>query len=182
MWRKATVVVIVRKDMSISMEDQNQDVRVLKEAGYNSCTGCKNPIESTKANLDKCVVWLTRVDFIIQPPLKIWLHAKTWERFKQSGKSCNCGILQLRYKRQFCISLYRNCGINKKKRIQNSTENGLVFVENQTYLFNAQINNFFLRSDFCYEDKLSPDAVFDMRFLFVFSDQHLMYSLQAFSG
>ena len=144
---------------------------VKKEAGYNSCTGCKNPIESTKANLDKCVVWLTRVDFIIQPPLKIWLHAKTWERFKQSGKSCNCGILQLRYKRQFCISLYRNCGINKKKRIQNSTENGLVFVENQTYLFiNVQMNNFFLRSDFCNEDMLSPDAVFSMRFLYVFSN------------
>ena len=90
---------------------------------------------------------------------------------------CNCGINV-----NFGISIYRNCGIHKKIRIQNSTENGLVFIENQTYLFNAQMNYFFLRSDFCNEDKLSPDAVFDMRFLFVFSDHHLMYLLQAFSG
>ena len=67
----------------------------------------------------------------------------------QSGKSCNCGILQLRYKHQFSISIYRNCSIHKKTRIQNSTENLLVFVINQTYLFNAQMKNFFLRSDFC---------------------------------
>ena len=97
---------------------------------------------------------------------------------------CNCGINVDFAFLYTAISIYRDCGINKKTRIQNSTENGLVFVENQTYLFNAQMNNFFLRSDFCNEDKLSPDAVFDMRFffMFVFSDQHHMCSLQAFSG
>ena len=89
------------------------------------------------------------------------------------------------------LTVYCNCGRNvnfaflytaiavytKRPRIQNSTENGLVFVENQTYLFNAQMNNFFLRSDFCNEDKLFLDAVIGMRFLFVF-----FRPAQAFSG
>ena len=53
------MVVIVRKDMSTSMEDQNRDARVLKRKQITTVVAVlavKTPTESTKANLEKCVV------------------------------------------------------------------------------------------------------------------------------
>ena len=87
----------------------------------------------------------------------------------QSGKSCDCGILQLRYKRQFCILFYRDCGVHKKTKFKIQQKMGS-FCRKSIISFNAQMNYFFLRSDFFFknENKLSHDAVFDIRFLFVF--------------
>ena len=89
------------------------------------------------------------------------------------------------------MAVYCNCCINVNfafaivvctKRQNSKFNRKLVFVENQRHLFNAQMNNFFLRLDFCNEDELSPDAVFDMRFLFVFPTSTLCICYKPFQA
>ena len=67
-----------------------------------------------------------------------------------------------------------NCSINTaivvstKRKIQNSSRKWRIFVQNQRYLFKAQINHFSYRSDCRNGDELSPDNSFDIQFLFWF--------------